>query len=131
MSARPKPSGNQECNFHSCAAQTLFQSPPSSLNIEARSADQFIADTIVLDYGRAVAAIKKMRLRFKKSGKNTRAVIARYGSTGSFKKRPVFCGRLSILSECEPLQVAVGYRANTHNRASVSATALPCFPSRH
>jgi hypothetical protein len=25
----------------------------------------------------------------------------------------------------------VGYRANAHNRASVSATALPCLPSRH
>lgn len=34
------------------------------LNIEARSADAFIADTIALDAGRAVAAIRKMRERF-------------------------------------------------------------------
>lgn len=36
------------------------------LNIEARSADAFIADTISLDTGRAVAAIRKMRERFNK-----------------------------------------------------------------
>lgn len=33
------------------------------LNLEARSADSFIADTISLDTGKAVAAIKKMRER--------------------------------------------------------------------
>ena len=33
------------------------------LNIEARSADAFMADTIALDTGRAVAAIRTMRLR--------------------------------------------------------------------
>jgi hypothetical protein len=32
------------------------------LNIEARSSDDFIADTIMLDEGRAVAAIRKMRM---------------------------------------------------------------------
>jgi hypothetical protein len=37
-----------------------------SLNIEVRSADAFIADTISLDTGRAVAAIRKMRERFNK-----------------------------------------------------------------
>ncbi|WP_374305658.1 PIN domain-containing protein [Methylocella sp.] len=36
------------------------------LNIEARSSDAFIADTIALDNGRAVAAIRRMRERFKK-----------------------------------------------------------------
>jgi hypothetical protein len=41
----------------------------SALNIEARSADDFIADTIALDTGRAVAAIRKMRERFKKPEK--------------------------------------------------------------
>jgi hypothetical protein len=35
------------------------------LNIEAKSADAFIADTIALDPGRAVAAIRQMRERFK------------------------------------------------------------------
>lgn len=41
----------------------------SILNIEARSADAFIADTIALDPGRAVAAIRTMRLRLKKPEK--------------------------------------------------------------
>jgi hypothetical protein len=36
------------------------------LNLEVTSADSFIADTISLDLGRAVAAIKKMRVRFEK-----------------------------------------------------------------
>lgn len=39
------------------------------LNIEARSADAFIADTIALDPGRAVAAIRRMRERFKTPSK--------------------------------------------------------------
>jgi PIN domain len=37
----------------------------SPLNLEARSADMFIADTIALDEGRAVSAIRRMRERFK------------------------------------------------------------------
>jgi hypothetical protein len=39
------------------------------LNLEARSSDAFIADTIALDPGRAVAAVRKMRERFKKPEK--------------------------------------------------------------
>ena len=38
----------------------------SDLNMEAKSADAFIADTIALDEARAVAAIRRMRGRFKK-----------------------------------------------------------------
>lgn len=34
--------------------------------MEAKSADAFIADTIALDEARAVAAIRRMRERFKK-----------------------------------------------------------------
>lgn len=37
-----------------------------SLNIEARSSDDFIADTIALDTGRAVSTIRRMRERFKR-----------------------------------------------------------------
>lgn len=37
-----------------------------ALNLEVRSADGFIADTIALDPGRAVAAIQRMRQRFQK-----------------------------------------------------------------
>lgn len=45
------------------------------LNIEAKSADAFIADTIALDPGRAVAAIRKMRLRFKRPEKTPEVLL--------------------------------------------------------
>lgn len=35
-------------------------------NLDARHADDFIADTIALDHGRAVAALRAMRQRFRK-----------------------------------------------------------------
>ncbi|MCI3132669.1 PIN domain-containing protein [Phenylobacterium aquaticum] len=38
----------------------------SPLNIEAKSADAFIADTLALDIGRGVAAVRRMRERFKR-----------------------------------------------------------------
>lgn len=34
------------------------------LNVEARSTDDFLADTVALDTGRAIAAIRRMRQRF-------------------------------------------------------------------
>lgn len=39
------------------------------LNLDIRNADAFIADTIALDQGKAVAAVKRMRLRFQKPEK--------------------------------------------------------------
>lgn len=45
------------------------------LNIEARSADAFIADTISLDPGRAVAAIRRMRERLKKPEKTADVLL--------------------------------------------------------
>ena len=45
------------------------------LNIEARSSDSFIADTIALDPGRAVAAIRRMRERFKKPEKTAELLL--------------------------------------------------------
>lgn len=38
----------------------------SGFGLEARSADDFIADTIALDEGRAIAAIRQMRERLRK-----------------------------------------------------------------
>ncbi|MEJ1979280.1 MAG: hypothetical protein WDN49_27425 [Acetobacteraceae bacterium] len=38
----------------------------AELDLDVRSADHFIADTIALDPGRAVSAIRRMRERFKK-----------------------------------------------------------------
>ncbi|MCW2275996.1 PIN domain-containing protein [Rhodoblastus acidophilus] len=45
------------------------------LNLYARSADSFIADTIDLDPGRAVAAIRVMRHRFKKPEKTAELLL--------------------------------------------------------
>ena len=45
------------------------------LDLEAKSADAFIADTIDLDAGRAVAAIRQLRLRLKKPEKTGEALL--------------------------------------------------------
>lgn len=45
------------------------------LNIEVRSSDAFIADTIALDPGKAVAAIRTMRLRLKKPEKTSEVLL--------------------------------------------------------
>ncbi|MCF4165716.1 PIN domain-containing protein [Zavarzinia compransoris] len=45
------------------------------LNIEVRSADDFIADTISLDPGRAVAALRRMRVRLKKPEKTAELLL--------------------------------------------------------
>jgi hypothetical protein len=47
----------------------------SNFNIEVRSADDFIADTIALDTGRAVAAIRRMRERFKQPAKTAQVLL--------------------------------------------------------
>lgn len=53
-----------------------------TLNMEARSADQFIADTIALDPGRAVAAIRKMRERFKRPEKTAEVMLLEMEADG-------------------------------------------------
>jgi hypothetical protein len=45
------------------------------LNIEVRSADNFIADTVALDPGRAVAAIRRMRGRLKRPEKTAEVLL--------------------------------------------------------
>jgi predicted nucleic acid-binding protein len=45
------------------------------LNIDVRSADAFIADTIDLDPGRAVAAIRRMRERLRRPEKSADALL--------------------------------------------------------
>ena len=45
------------------------------LGLEAKRADEFIADTIDLDFGRAVAVIRKMRDRFKRPEKTAEALL--------------------------------------------------------
>jgi hypothetical protein len=58
------------------------QSVLGRLNIEARSADAFIADTIALDPGRAVAAIRQMRERFSRPELTPEALLLRMESVG-------------------------------------------------
>jgi hypothetical protein len=53
-----------------------------SLNIEARSTDAFLADTIALDSGRAVAAIRKMRGRLKRPEITAEGLLVRMEAEG-------------------------------------------------
>ncbi|WP_279356514.1 PIN domain-containing protein [Methylobacterium indicum] len=52
------------------------------LNLEARSTDAFLADTIALDVGRAAAAIRTMRLRFKRPEKHAEALLVDMDAVG-------------------------------------------------
>ncbi|MFT9263247.1 MAG: PIN domain-containing protein [Zymomonas mobilis subsp. pomaceae] len=52
------------------------------LNLVARSTDDFLVDIISLDIGRAVAAIKKMRGRFKKPEMTPEALLLRMDAIG-------------------------------------------------
>lgn len=54
----------------------------SALNIEAKSADAFIADTIALDTGRAVAAIRQMRDGFKRPEKTAETLLLEMEADG-------------------------------------------------
>jgi len=53
-----------------------------TLDIEAKPADEFIADTIALDEGRAVAAIRRMRERFEKPEMTAEALLLSMEATG-------------------------------------------------
>lgn len=58
--------------------ENLKDFPPDvlgPLNMEARCADEFIADTITLDTGKAVAAIRGMRERFKRPDKTAEQLL--------------------------------------------------------
>lgn len=54
----------------------------SALNMEARSADDFIADTIALNTGKAVAAIRRMRERFKRPEKTAEVLLLDMEASG-------------------------------------------------
>lgn len=47
----------------------------NSLDLEAKSADAFIADTLDLDTGRAVSALRRMRERFKRPEKTAELLL--------------------------------------------------------
>lgn len=52
------------------------------MNLEAKSADAFIADTLSLDIGRGVAAFRKMRERFKNPELNAEDLLLRMEADG-------------------------------------------------
>jgi predicted nucleic acid-binding protein len=54
----------------------------ATINMEAKSADEFIADTIALDEGRAVAAIREMRERFNKPAITAEALLLKMEAEG-------------------------------------------------
>jgi predicted nucleic acid-binding protein len=54
----------------------------SALNIQAKSADAFVADTIALDAGRAVATIRQMRAGFKRPEKTAETLLLEMEADG-------------------------------------------------
>ncbi len=54
----------------------------TSLNIEAKSTDAFIADTIELDPGRAVGALRSMRERFKNPALTAETLLLKIEAVG-------------------------------------------------
>ncbi|KND17957.1 hypothetical protein ADZ37_16065 [Pannonibacter phragmitetus] len=58
--------------------ENLADFPPQQLEplgLDVRTADEFIADTIALDPGKAVAAIRQMRLRLKRPEKTPEVLL--------------------------------------------------------
>ncbi len=54
----------------------------ATLNMEAKSTDAFLADTIELDPGRAVGAIRRMRERFKNPALTAEALLLKIEAVG-------------------------------------------------
>jgi predicted nucleic acid-binding protein len=52
------------------------------LDLEARSTDAFLADTTALDLGRATAAIRTMRLRFRRPEKDAETLLVDMDAAG-------------------------------------------------
>jgi predicted nucleic acid-binding protein len=62
------------------------------LNIEARTADEFIADTIELDEGKAVAAIRTLRIRLKRPEMSAEAYLRSLEAHGLFITASILSG---------------------------------------
>ncbi|MCH7629989.1 MAG: PIN domain-containing protein [Proteobacteria bacterium] len=69
----------------------------ADLNIEAKSTDAFIADTIELDPGRAVGAIRRMRERFKNPALNAEALLLKIEAVGLTETADTLRSYLSVL----------------------------------
>jgi hypothetical protein len=55
------------------------------LNLEARTADEFIADTIALEEGLAIPAIRNMRLRLKRPEMDAGDLLRSFEAHGLFE----------------------------------------------
>lgn len=69
----------------------------ADLNIEAKSTDAFIADTIELDPGRAVGAIRRMRESFKNPALNAEALLLKIEAVGLSETADTLRSYLSVL----------------------------------
>lgn len=67
------------------------------LDLEAKTADAFIADTIDLDIGRAVAAVRRMRERFRKPEKSPEMLLLDMEAAGFTEAVDVLRGHLLSL----------------------------------
>ncbi|MCL6708301.1 PIN domain-containing protein [Pseudomonas sp. R2.Fl] len=70
---------------HTIVTENLTDFPAeilAPLGLEARSADAFIADTIALDMGRAVAVVRRMRERFKRPEKTADILLLEMEAAG-------------------------------------------------
>ncbi|CDO38359.1 conserved hypothetical protein [Novosphingobium sp. KN65.2] len=67
------------------------------LNIEARTADDFIADTIALDEGRAIAAIREMRERLKRPQMSPEEFLRAMEANGLLETASVLASHLSSI----------------------------------
>jgi hypothetical protein len=93
--------------------------PPAflvALNLEARFTDSFLADKIALEPGRAVAAIRKMRERFKKPEVTAERLLIRMEAEGVTQTVDVLrahalsltCSRFPISRMFKPVGLVLG-----------------------
>lgn len=81
------------------------------LNLEAKTADAFIADTVDLDPGRAVAAIRQMRERFRKPAKSPEVLLLDMEAAGLMQTVDALRG---TCCRCEPRLVPLRHIAAQH-----------------
>jgi predicted nucleic acid-binding protein len=67
------------------------------LNLEARTADEFIADTIALEEGLAISAIRHMRLRLKRPEMDTSDLLRSFEAHGLFETVSVLTQHLGSI----------------------------------
>jgi hypothetical protein len=80
--------------------ENLKDFPPKTLaplNLEAKSADAFIADTIALDPGKAVTAIRTMRERFKRPEMSAETLLLEMEARGLVETVDVLKPYLQLL----------------------------------